>query len=76
MKKQKKMEISLAGGIGANVVDGDLPDAIRHWKQEVKKSNILVETFERREFIKPSIVKKNILNKAKYKQKRQTEANI
>lgn len=76
MKKQKKMKISLAGGIGANVVDGDLPDAIRHWKQEVKKSNILVETFERREFIKPSIVKKNILNKAKYKQKRQTEANI
>lgn len=71
-RRQKKLQGLLHGGIGANVVDGDLKLAISMWKQEVKRSNILREVFDRREFIKPSTTKKNTISRAKHKQKMQT----
>lgn len=68
-KRTKRLQTALAGGIGANVVDGDLQFAIKHWKQELKRSNKMVEIFERREYVKPSRIKKDMLSRAIHKQK-------
>lgn len=75
-KRQKRLKATLGGGIGAHVIDGDLGFAIRIWKQELKRSGIINEVFERNQgFVKPSIIKKNMISKAKHKQRKITEAN-
>jgi len=71
-KKNKKLQASLNGGIGAHVIDGDLGLAIRIWKQDLKKHGILVEVFNRRQFVKKSVIKRDINNKAAYKQLKQS----
>ncbi len=73
-KLNKRLQASLSGGIGANVVDGNLGLAIRIWKQDLKKFGILNEVFERRQFVKPSITKRDIKSRAAYKQLKESES--
>jgi ribosomal protein S21 len=68
-KQEKKQRAQLAGGIGANVVDGDLGLAIRTWKQDLKNSGILKEIYKKREFVSKSKQRKEIVDKAKYRTK-------
>lgn len=66
-KHEKKRRMQLPGGLGANVIEGDLSSAIRHWKQDLKNSGIMKKLYEKREFIKPSILRKRIMEKAIYR---------
>ena len=66
-KKEKKFLALLPGAIGAKVVEGDLNFAIRLWKQELKNSGVLKAVYSNREYVKPSIVRKEILDRAKHR---------
>jgi ribosomal protein S21 len=66
-KQEKKQRAQLAGGIGANVIDGDLGLAIRTWKQDLKNSGILKEIYKNREFVSKSQQRKETVDKAKYR---------
>lgn len=68
-KQEKKQRAQLAGGIGGNVIDGDLGLAIRTWKQDLKNSGILKEIYKKQEFTSKSKKRKETLDKAKYKMK-------
>lgn len=67
-KQEKKQRAQLAGGMGGNVVDGDLGLAIRTWKQDLKNSGILKEIYNKREFVSKSQQRKETVDKAKYRQ--------
>jgi ribosomal protein S21 len=68
-KQEKKQRAQLAGGIGGNVVDGDLGLAIRTWKQDLKNSGILKEIYKKQEFTSKSQKRKETKDKAIYKLK-------
>lgn len=68
-KQEKKQRAQLAGGIGGNVVDGDLGLAIRTWKQDLKNSGVLKEVFKKREFVSKSQKRKETIDKAIHRQK-------
>ena len=42
----------------AKVVNGNIEAALKFWKRQVKDSNVLQEVKDRKEFIKPSAVKR------------------
>lgn len=67
-KQEKRQRTQLAGGIGANVIDGDLSLAIRTWKQDLKNSGVLKEVYKKREFVSKSQKRKETVDKAKYRQ--------
>lgn len=73
-KKQKKLRASLHGGIGAVVIDNDLSMALSLWRAEIKKSGLIQELYRRKEYIKPSKIKKDDKSKARYKQKKITDS--
>lgn len=66
-RREKKRRSLLAGGLGANVVDGELNTAIQVWKQELKNSENLNRLYENREFVKPSVRKRKMMEFAKYR---------
>ena len=68
-KKQKHHQSILPGTTsGAKVVNKDINFALRIWKKKLKESNILSDIKDRKEFIKPSAVKRMKLNNAIYMQ--------
>ena len=46
------------GRFKAKVINGNLEAALKFWKRQVKESNVLQEVKDRKEFIKPSAVKR------------------
>ncbi len=42
----------------AKVINGNIEAALKFWKRQVKESNVLQEVKDRKEFIKPSAVKR------------------
>lgn len=68
-KQEKKQRAQLAGGMGGNVVEGDLGLAIRTWKQDLKNSGILKELYRKKEFVSKSQLRKETVDKARYKLK-------
>ena len=42
----------------AKVINGTIEAALKFWKRQVKESNVLQEVKDRKEFIKPSAVKR------------------
>ena len=42
----------------AKVINGNIEAALKFWKRKVKESNVLQEVKDRKEFIKPSAVKR------------------
>lgn len=68
-RREKKRRSLLPGGIGANVVEGELNTAIQVWKQELKNSENLNRLYENREYVKPSVTKRKMFQMAKYKNK-------
>jgi ribosomal protein S21 len=68
-KKQKHHQSLLPGTTsGAKVVNKDINFALRIWKKKLKESNILSDIKDRKEFIKPSVVKRTKRNNAIYMQ--------
>jgi ribosomal protein S21 len=69
-KKQKYHESIIPGqALGAAVPDKDLGFALRFWKKKLKDSGILTSLKDRKEFIKPSAVKRKKMSDAIYWQK-------
>lgn len=68
-KREKRLASQLPGGIGSNVIDGDIKYALSVWKQDLKKSGVVFEVFKRKEFNKPSYLRKQILDAAKFRSK-------
>ena len=70
----KKLQESAPGNlIGTTVTEGNIDKALRRFKKTVKESGIILELFSRREFIKPSIVKRKQKKEARYRQRRHDE---
>jgi ribosomal protein S21 len=69
-KKQKYHQSVVSGKSNAvKVVNRDLNLALRIWKGNLKSSEILTELKERREYIKPSIIKRQQKAKAVFIQR-------
>ena len=69
-KRDKKRLTKLNGGIGANVIDGDLNLALSTWKQDLKKFNVISELRNRKFFTKKSIKQRNIKKNAIFLRKK------
>jgi ribosomal protein S21 len=63
---KRKRHFLLPGGIGSIVHEGDLNAAIRHWKQNLKNSNIINELYDRKHFTKKSDLRRLTINHAKF----------
>jgi small subunit ribosomal protein S21 len=72
-KKQKQHQTIVPGNsLAVNVVGTareDLAFALKVWKRKIKNSQVLEQTRDRKEFIKPSVVKRKQLIAAKFIQK-------
>jgi small subunit ribosomal protein S21 len=72
-KKQKQHQTIVPGNaLAVNVVGNtreDLAFALKTWKRKIKNSEVLEQTKARKEFIKPSVVKRKQLIAAKFIQK-------
>ena len=72
-KKQKQHQTIVPGNAWAVNVVGpareDLAFALKVWKRKIKNSQVLEQTKDRKEFIKPSVVKRKQLIAAKFIQK-------
>ena len=72
-KKQKQHQTIVPGNSLAVAVVGtareDLAFALKTWKRKIKNSQVLEQTRDRKEFIKPSVVKRKQLIAAKFIQK-------
>ena len=72
-KKQKQHQTIVPGNaLAVNVVvtaREDLAFALKTWKRKIKNSQVLEQTRDRKEFIKPSVVKRKQLIAAKFIQK-------
>ncbi len=49
--------------------DKNIEKALKQYKSKIIKTRQMSKLMERKEFIKPSVKKRNVLNKAKYVQK-------
>ena len=66
-KKQKHHQSVIPGhATGAKVVNHDINFALRIWKRKLKTSDILNDLKENREYIKPSVSKRQQKIKAIY----------
>jgi|TARA_R100000734_G_C3203540_1_gene21437 ribosomal protein S21 len=74
MNKQSKHHKSIVPGnaFSTKVIGKDINFAIRNWKKQTKTSGILDILKSKQEFQKASILKRQMLSAAKYKQYIQT----
>lgn len=69
-KKQKQHQSIVPGNAAAvNVLNQDLGFALRLWKRKVKNSAVLEKTKDNKEFIKPSVKRRQQLQAAKFMQR-------
>ena len=72
-KKQKQHQQTVPGkSLAVNVIGStreDLAYALKAWKRKVKSAGILEQTKDRREFIKPGVIKRQKMQHAKFMQK-------
>lgn len=61
---------------GTKVVDGNIDRALRKFKKTIKDSGIIQETFYRREYRKPSVIRRKQIKDAIFKQGRYNENNF
>lgn len=58
-KKQKAHQsVTPGNGLATTVIEGDISYALKTWKRKVKRSGILNELKDRREFEKPSVTRR------------------
>jgi|TARA_B100001564_G_scaffold287205_1_gene250420 ribosomal protein S21 len=58
-KKVRREQMIIPGKFkAAKVINGNIEAALKFWKRQVKESNVLQEVKDRKEFIKPSAIKR------------------
>jgi len=58
-KKVRREQMIVPGKFkAAKVINGNIEAALKFWKRQVKDSNVLQEVKDRKEFIKPSAIKR------------------
>jgi small subunit ribosomal protein S21 len=74
MNKKLKQHQSIIPGhsIGASVVGKDINFALRNWKRKLKSADTLNILKDKKEFIKPSVTKRQQMIQASYKQRMQS----
>jgi small subunit ribosomal protein S21 len=73
-KKLKHHQSVIPGnGLAVNVVNQDIAFALKTWKRKLKDNNILDELKSRQEFVKPSVIKRDEISRAAFKQRKQSE---
>lgn len=78
MKKQraKKHEMIIVGRPNSvKVVNGDINSALKLWKRELKESGKLELLKEKKEYVKPSVLKRKKRTDAEYSQYLETKRN-
>tara|TARA_R110001592_G_scaffold338613_1_gene625879 strand:- start:74 stop:313 length:240 start_codon:yes stop_codon:yes gene_type:complete len=66
-KHQKQHKSIVSGNANAvSVINNDLNYALRTFKRKIKDSNVLEKLKENKTFIKPSVKRRQQINKAKY----------
>jgi small subunit ribosomal protein S21 len=71
-KKQKQHQSIVPGNASAvNVINQDLSFALRTWKRKVKETGVLEYVKDNRTYTKPSVIRRNNVSKAKYRQQMQ-----
>jgi small subunit ribosomal protein S21 len=69
-KKQKQHQTTVPGNaLAVNVINNDLAFALRTWKRKVKSSEVLESIKDRKEFIKPSVKRRQQRQSAQFIQK-------
>ena len=69
-KKQKQHQSIVPGNAAAvNVINQDLGFALRTWKQKVKLTGVLEKTKDNKEFIKPSVKRRQQRKAAQFMQR-------
>lgn len=70
MGKFKNKRVALNGGIGGNVVKGNLNLAIRQWKKSLNESGKMEELKKREHFVKPSTIRREEIKDAIYRKRK------
>jgi ribosomal protein S21 len=69
-KKQKQHQSIVPGNAAAvNVINQDLGFALRTWKRKVKLTGVLEKTKDNKEFIKPSVKRRQQRKAAQFMQR-------
>lgn len=75
-KRARKSEMIIVGKpTSVRVVNGDINSAIKLWKRELKESGKLELLKEKKEYVKPSVLKRKQKIDAEYSQYLQTKRN-
>ena len=76
-KRARKSDMIIVGRPNAvRVVDADINSALKLWKRELKESGKLELLKEKKEYVKPSVLKRKKKNDAEFSQYLETKRNI
>ena len=76
-KRARKSDMIIVGRPNAvRVVDGDINSALKLSKRELKESGKLELLKEKKEYVKPSVLKRKKKNDAEFSQYLETKRNI
>lgn len=64
----KQIDSILPGRLNSILVNGDLTFALKRFKRMQKDSNVILECYERKFFVKPSVATRKQMDIAKFKQ--------
>jgi ribosomal protein S21 len=76
-RRARKQDMIIVGRPNAvRVVDGDIGSALKLWKQNMKANEKVDILKAKKEYVKPSIVKRKKKNDAEFSQYLETKRNI
>lgn len=64
----KQIDSILPGRLNAISVDGDITFALKRFKRMQKDSGVILECYERKFYVKPSVAHRKKMDVAKFKQ--------
>lgn len=72
MNKKQKQHNAIMPGVmnGTKVINGSINFALQTWKDQLKTNNIIENLMERKEYKKPSVIKREQTKRAIFQQKR------
>lgn len=71
-KKEAKKFNSINPGGGYKVIDGDLGYCLRLLKSDLRESKKILKVYEDKEYKKPSVARREQLERAKFKQRKES----
>lgn len=69
----KQIDSILPGRLNSILVNGDLTFALKRFKRMQKDSNVILECYERKFYVKPSVKNRKQLALAKFLQQKESE---